>query len=138
MNAVASGLSDQEIADVAAYYSNYESRDRDPSPPRENQTSQAAARSNEHIDRLFTDGDPIRNVVACAACHGPEGIKTGAPPLIGQPAQYLSNQLIAFSQGTRTNDINRQMRLITTRLTEDEIARLAEYLGRKGSQTANR
>jgi cytochrome c553 len=87
---------------------------------------------------LFTDGDPIRNVVACAACHGPEGIKTGAPPLIGQPAQYLSNQLIAFSQGTRTNDINRQMRLITTRLTEDEIARLAEYLGRKGSQTANR
>lgn len=138
MNAVASGLSDQEAADVAAYYSNYERRGRGPSPPRENQTSQAAVQSNEHISRLFTDGDPIRNVVACAACHGPEGIKTGAPPLIGQPAQYLSNQLIAFSQGTRTNDINRQMRLITTRLTEEEIERLAEYLGRKGSQTADR
>jgi cytochrome c553 len=128
MNAVASGLSDQDSADVAAYYS---------SRPKESPISQVAAEPNEHISRLFTDGDPIRNVVACAACHGPEGLKTGAPPLTRQPTQYLSNQLIAFSQGTRTNDINRQMRLIATRLTPEEIDQLARYLRNRRSQTAD-
>jgi cytochrome c553 len=129
MNAVAAGLSDQDVADVAAYYS---------SSPREKLINKGTAAPDEHIGRLFTDGDPIRNVVACAACHGPEGLKTGAPPLSGQPVQYLSNQLGAFSQETRTNDINRQMRLIATRLTPDEIEQLAEYLGTKRSQTAVR
>jgi cytochrome c553 len=134
MNAVATGLSDQDMADVAAYYSNYGSRGSDPSRPRESLLRKGVVAPDEHISRLSRDGDPIRNVVACAACHGPEGVKTGAPPLVGQPTQYLSNQLVAFSQGTRTNDINRQMRLIATRLTPEEIERLAEYLGGKGSQ----
>jgi len=129
MNAVAAGLSDQDMADAAAYYA---------SCPQENLTNNGTAAPDEHINRLFTDGDPIRNVVACAACHGPEGLKAGAPPLIRQPVQYLSNQLNAFCQGTRTNDINRQMRLIATRLTPDEIKRLAEYLGTEGSKTAGR
>jgi cytochrome c553 len=61
----------------------------------------------EHIRRPFTDEDPMRNVVACAACHGPGGVKTGAPALIGQPTQYLDDQLSAFSQGMRANDIKR-------------------------------
>jgi cytochrome c553 len=144
MNAVASGLSDQDVADVAAYYSSCPSEQLNGMvwrfhygvEPRKGNNE--APESDEHISRLFTDGDPMRNVVACAACHGPEGLKTGAPPLTVQPAQYLSNQLFAFSQGTRTNDINRQMRLIATRLTPDEIERLAEYLGTRTTQTAGR
>jgi cytochrome c553 len=76
MNAVAAGLSDQDMADVAAYYS---------SCPRGNLVnSQRTAPSDMDISRLVTDGDPMRNVVACAACHGPEGVKTGAPPLADQ------------------------------------------------------
>jgi cytochrome c553 len=80
----------------------------------------------------------MRNVVACAACHGPEGLKIGAPPLTGQRSQYLFNQLTAFSQKTRTNDINQQMRLVAAQLKPDEINRLAEYLGSKQPQTAGR
>ncbi|MBV8276422.1 MAG: cytochrome c4 [Verrucomicrobia bacterium] len=130
MNAVATGLSDQDMADVAAYYSNC---------PRDDLlNSQRNASSDEQINRLVTDGDPLRNVVACAACHGPEGQKTGAPPLFGQPSEYLTVQLVAFSQGTRTNDINRQMRLIASRLTPPEVARLTEYFGSKESKTAGR
>ena len=78
----------------------------------------------------------MRNVVACAACHGPEGLKTGASPLVGQPTEYLSNQLVAFSQGTRTNDINRQMRLIASRLTPQEVLQLTEFFGSEPSKTA--
>jgi cytochrome c553 len=133
MNAVALGLSEQDIADVAAYYSSClpESTTTISQDWRRNERK---ALSDEFIDRLITDGDPMRNVVACAACHGPEGLKTGAPPLAGQPAQYLANQLTAFSQGTRNNDINSQMRLILTRLTPEEINGLAEYLGAKNAQ----
>ena len=77
-------------------------------------------------------------LVSCAACHGPQGVKTGAPPLVLQPVQYLSNQLIAFSQGARSNDMNRLMRLVATRLTPEEIERLAEYLGGKESKITGR
>jgi len=129
MNAVAIGLSEQDIADLAAFYA---------SCPREESLNNATAAPDEHISRLFTDGDPMRNVVACAACHGPEGLKIGAPPLTGQRSQYLFNQLTAFSQRARTNDINQQMRLIAAQLKPDEINRLAEYLGSKGPQTAGR
>jgi cytochrome c553 len=130
MNAVATGLSDQNMADVAAFYASC-SRDK-------LRGSEATTVSNSDVSRLIMDGDPMRNVVSCAACHGPEGTKTGAPPLAGQPAQYLVNQLVAFSQGTRSNDMNRQMRLIATRLTPEEIKRLAEYLGINESKTAGR
>lgn len=129
MNAIATGLSDRDIADVAAFYS---------SCPREELTNNKTTGTDEHISRLFTDGDPMRNVVACAACHGPEGLKNGAPPLTGQRSQYLFNQLTAFSQKTRTNDINQQMRLVAAQLKPDEINRLAEYLGSKRPQTAGR
>ena len=129
MNAVATGLSDQDVADLAAYYSIC---------PGERLINKKTTAPNEHVSRLFTDGDPIRNVVACAACHGPEGLKPGAPPLAGQPVQYLSSQLTAFAQGTRTNDLNRQMRLIASQLTPDEINGLAAYLGSKRPQIAVR
>lgn len=129
MNAAAAGLSEQDSADVAAFYANC---------PREEPIDSRSAAADEHIRRLFTDGDPIRNVVACAVCHGPEGLKIGAPPLTGQRSQYLFNQLTAFSQKTRTNDINQQMRLIAAQLKPDEINKLAEYLGSKGRQTAGR
>ena len=129
MNAVATGLSSQNMADVGAYYA---------SCSRPILIGGFPAATNEDVSRLIMDGDPMRNVVSCAACHGPEGVKTGAPPLSGQPAQYLLTQLGAFSQGARSNDINRQMRLIATRLTPEEIVRLAEYFNNKESQTAHR
>ena len=137
MNAVALGLSDQDIADVAAYYSSC-SPESLTAVGRDSRRDKGSAPAAELMSRLLTDGDPMRNVVACAACHGPEGLKTGAPPLAGQPVQYLSNQLTAFFQGTRSNDINRQMRLIVARLTPNEINGLAEYLGAKSSQSLAR
>ena len=130
MNAVGAGLADQDMADVASYYS---------SCPRGSLVDgQNSGSSDESIGRLVTDGDPMRNVVACAACHGPEGRKTGAPPLVDQPVEYLSNQLVAFSQGTRTNDINRQMRLIAGRLTPEEVVELTEYFRSKEPKTGDR
>ena len=46
-----------------------------------------------------------------------------------QNADYLLNQLEAFANGTRANDINEPMRTIAELLTEDERHALAEYYG---------
>jgi cytochrome c553 len=62
----------------------------------------------------------------CAACHGPKGLATmpNTPHLAGQPAGYLSAQLIAYRSGKRQHDI---MSLIAKPLTDDEIASLAAW-----------
>lgn len=43
-------------------------------------------------------------LLACAACHGPQGRGTSNtyfPRLAGKPAGYLLNQLVAFRDGRR-------------------------------------
>ncbi|WP_281505765.1 c-type cytochrome [Aromatoleum buckelii] len=70
-----------------------------------------------------------RNIPECVACHGPGGRGVGEvfPPLAGQPAQYLAAQLIAWQQGTRTNDPNDLMGHIGRSLTADEIEAVSKY-----------
>jgi cytochrome c553 len=59
--------------------------------------------------------------------------------LNGQQAAYIERQLAAFAQGMRQNDINRQMHIIATQLTPDEMRVLAEFYGTGGgAQMAGR
>ena len=77
MNGIAQALSPQASADVAVYYASHtnglasganSALRRDPP----GQDTSAA--------RLVYDGDPSRGIPPCAACHGPNEIKLGAPP----------------------------------------------------------
>lgn len=70
-----------------------------------------------------------RNVPECVACHGPGGVGVGDsfPPLVGQSAQYLSSQLVAWQQGTRKNDPNDLMGHIARSLTEEEVKAVSTY-----------
>lgn len=79
--------------------------------------------------RLFLAGDPDRNLPACAACHGPGGLGLGAgiPPLAGQPAPYLAQQLENWRRGTRRSDPGNVMQEIARALTPSEVAALASY-----------
>jgi cytochrome c553 len=52
----------------------------------------------------------MRNIAPCGACHGELGNKIGAPWLERQPVTCLREQLDAFANGTRRNDIGQQMR----------------------------
>jgi hypothetical protein len=56
-------------------------------------------------------------------------IVRGAPSLAMQNSEYLLNQLEAFANQTRTNDINMPMRTIAARLTKQERQALAQYYG---------
>ncbi len=77
---------------------------------------------------IYNRGNPFSGVAACADCHGAAGHGTDRlPRLGGQHAQYVENQLKAFSKRERTND-NAVMHTIASKLTELELKAVASYV----------
>ena len=116
MQPMATNLSDQDMHDLAAFYSQQ---------TRDTLVQHAAARPA--VPRLASNGSPMRNVGACASCHSPGVARVATPVLDGLPEAYLRQQLDAFKSGRRANDINRQMRNAAHQLTASEIDILARY-----------
>jgi cytochrome c553 len=115
MSPFAANLSDQDIADLAAYYAylpRLPAYHPEPQLPR---------------PRIVIYGAPIRGIAPCGACHGSLDNKTGSPWLEGQSEVYVKDQLQAFASGQRTNDINQQMRNIARAMTPQEIDEAAAY-----------
>jgi len=108
-------LSEQDMLDLAAYYS-YLPRQPGSHPDDAVAVSQIVAR-----------GAPMRNVPACGSCHGITDAKLGTPWLEGQSAVYIKAQLQAFATGARRNDISEQMRNIARQMTAAEIDEAARY-----------
>jgi cytochrome c553 len=108
-------LSEQDMLDIAAYYS-YLPRQPGSHPDPAVTAPPIAAR-----------GAPMRNVPACASCHGTSDAKLGTPWLDGQSAVYIKAQLQAFATGGRRNDISEQMRNIARQMTAAEIEEAARY-----------
>lgn len=107
-------LSDDNMRDLAAYYA-YLPRERLSDP------------IDQHTPRLVRNGDPMRNVGACASCHAIEVRKPASPWLDGLPESYLHQQLLAFRDGRRRNDVNAQMRNAVRNLSDQEVTELARY-----------
>jgi cytochrome c553 len=128
MQPIAAALSAQNAADVAAYYSMLPT-----SPdPQDNRAFPQPVSNSAHGEiglRLIAFGDGQRGIPPCQACHGPIGYLKGAPALSNQNGSYLLNQLKAFSDGSRANDINMPMRSIAARLTDEEKVAVSEYYG---------
>lgn len=119
------GKSDQELADMAAYY---DSQARSGA-----QTDPALVELGEKIYRA---GVAERKVAACTACHSPNGqgnAPAGFPALQGQHAEYIAAQLRAYRKGYedesgRTNDGDtRIMRSNAFGLSDMEIEAVASY-----------
>ncbi|KAB7623944.1 c-type cytochrome [Alkalilimnicola sp. S0819] len=120
MSPQAQGLSEQDMLDLAAYYSQ-----------QSNQVEEAPDESVELGSRLYMAGIPERGVAACAACHGPagQGVEgAGFPQIGGQKAAYLANALRAYRAGERQTDLNSMMRDVAGKLTDEEIQALAGYV----------
>jgi cytochrome c553 len=113
MQAIANSLSEQDVADLAAYYA-YLPKART-----------APTLYDETLPALVRVGDPLRNIAPCISCHGGVDQKLGAPWLEGMPKQYLVDQLNAFIAGTRRNDSGAQMRNMVRKMTTTFYARKA-------------
>jgi cytochrome c553 len=116
MQPLATNLSDQDMRDLAAFYSQ-----------QQRETLVGHAGIHAEVPRLASNGSPMRNVGACATCHSPGVARVATPILDGLPEAYLVEQIKAFKSGRRANDINQQMRNATHGLTDQEIDVLAKY-----------
>jgi cytochrome c553 len=121
MQPIAAALSAEEIEAVTTMLANK------PRPQVERISRAALAEAPGAV--LALRGAWERNVPECVACHGPSGVGVGSvfPPLMGQSAQYLSAQLLAWQQGTRKNDPNDLMGHIARSLTEGEVKAVSAY-----------
>ena len=80
---------------------------------------------------IYLHGNKFSGLAACASCHGPEAKGTSSlPRLAGQHATYTETQLKQFHQRERTND-NAVMHAIVSKMTQLEMAAVAEYLSGK-------
>ena len=120
MAPMAAGLSEQDMADIAAYYSS--------------QTITPGAVSEDLAaagQQIFRAGNKESGLPACMACHGPTGAGVPAakwPALSGQYSAYVEVQLKSFAAGTRSNDPNSMMRDIASKMTAEEMTAVAAYV----------
>ncbi len=120
MSPMVAALSKEDMADLAAYFATQKI-----------QRGTASAELVDQGERIYRGGIPGRAVAACAACHGPAGSgnpPAGFPALGGQHAAYTEKTLKDFRSGTRHNDLNRMMRDIAGKMTDDEIEAVADYI----------
>ena len=120
MMGMVAGLSAEDLRNLAAYYA-------------VQKPSETAAKDKELVAqgrKLFRGGNVATGVAACAGCHSPNGagIPSQYPRLAGQHPEYVVAQLKAFRAGERANDSNNMMPVVAARLTDKEIAAVAEYL----------
>ncbi|EED34709.1 cytochrome c, class I [Luminiphilus syltensis NOR5-1B] len=118
-------LSDQQLADIAAFYDSQE-RTREMADP-------------DLVDlgrSIYMAGIADRKVAACSGCHSPTGKGNGPggfPGLAGQHADYLAAQLKMFRKGYeddsgRVNDGDSKiMRTTAFELSDLEIEAVASY-----------
>jgi cytochrome c553 len=126
MAGLLNGMTEQDLADIAAYYSA--------------QTSTGGQTNPELLElgaQIYRSGVADRNVAACIACHSPTGkgnAPAGFPALAGQHAQYIADQLRAYRKGYedpegRTNDgEGKIMRTNASRLSDNDIEAVSSYI----------
>jgi cytochrome c553 len=126
MASVVQGLNDDQMADLGGHFAALTKGTTDP---------QAATVDDPDIIRLVERGDPSRGLPPCAACHGARaGGPIETPTLTGQREEYLVEQLQAYSNGRRHNDVYARMRVIAAKLLPDEMERVARYYASLGPQ----
>ena len=121
MLGMVAALSDEDAADIGAYYQAQSIKDAAPFD------ADKAAAGRE----MYKGGDMQKGIPACQACHGPTGAGTagiGYPQIGGQYAGYTLAQLKAFKDGTRKNDEKMLMRSIVEKMSDEELDAVANYI----------
>lgn len=101
MSIIARSLSDQQIADLAAWFSG-------------------------HAVTVDLAADPAAAPKVCVACHGADGLAQlpDAPNLAGETNIYIDTQLKAFRNGKRVHEV---MTPIAADLTDEDIRAVADW-----------
>ena len=129
MTGILDSFSDQDLADIAAYYAS--------------QNIQISGAKEDNLDKgeaIYRGGNIETGVAACTGCHSPAGqgnSPAGYPLLGGQHAQYTAKQLRAWRTGAhdpqnkdaRINDGDSKiMRGVAEHMSDVEIDAVANFI----------
>ena len=115
-------LSDEDMADLDAYYSSL------PAATTVSLTDEYKALA-EAGEAIYRGGFAERGIAACMGCHGPSGhgIPKNYPRVSAQHFEYLEQQLLAYKKGERVG-YNGIMWDIAFGLSELQIKQLSAYM----------
>ena len=107
MHAQASTLSDQDIADIAAYFA-----------------------GKPLVSQGKPAGTPPQVATLCVSCHGQDGVAIAPtyPSLAGQHEDYLTRAIDEYRKGGRKNPI---MKGFAATLKDEDIDVIAKYFSRE-------
>jgi cytochrome c553 len=123
MAGIVINLSEQDMADIAAYFSS--------------QTTSAGLADEALLtmgENLYQGGNADTEIPACASCHGPAGKGnplSGYPSLAGQHTVYSEKMLKGFRAGQTWGEDDASSMIMTEvalRLTDDEIKAVTSYI----------
>jgi cytochrome c553 len=127
MNGQVQSLSEQDMADLGAYFSK--------------QTVKPGHGSSMLGKEIYEKGNIKKRVLACKGCHGFRGAGNHgllqsinastiveAPALSGQYPLYIVKQLKAFKEKKRGNDVDKTMQKIAEGMTEKEMEEVAKHI----------
>jgi cytochrome c553 len=111
MHAQASTLSDQDIADIAAYFA-----------------------GKPLVSQGKPSGAPPQAATLCVSCHGQDGVAIAPtyPSLAGQHEDYIARSLEEYRKGGRKNPI---MKGFAATLKDEDIAVIAKYFANEQHPT---
>lgn len=121
MTAMAAPLSEEDMADLAAWFASQKQTPGSADP--------ALADAG---GKLYRGGNPDSGVSACQACHTPNGKgnpAAGFPTVSGQHAAYVEKALKDYRSGERGgSEKGKMMRGVAAKMTDKEIAAVAQYV----------
>lgn len=116
-------LSDEQIDDVAVYYSSLPAK-----------APEGAATASPEVlaagKKLALHGDWDRYIVSCVSCHGPgnQGVGHVFPDIAGQHPGYIANQLSDWRDDKRSGDPLGLMKVIAKRMSDADITAVSAWL----------
>ncbi len=120
MKGMAAALSDQDMADIAAYYAAQK--------PKIGAADETLVHRGEQI---YRGGDKEANIPACIGCHGPQGEGnpgSNYPSLAGQNSDYVRSQLYAYRKEQRVNPKADIMMGVTRYMSDKDIDAVSSYI----------
>ena len=118
MAGMAATLSEDDMRHIAAFYATKTAKT-------------GFAKNKDSIalgEQIYRGGISVKQIPACAACHGPNGAGMPAqyPRMGGQHGDYTEAQLLTFRSGARGNSA--QMMSIAQKMNDAEIKAVSDYV----------
>ena len=117
-------LSDAYLMEIAQHFASLDLPYPPPAPARAPQAVLERGRT------LALQGDPARQLPACAQCHGAQltGVQPNTPGLLGLPRDYLNAQMGAWRSGERRAHAPDCMAQIARRLEPEDLNAVTAWL----------